>query len=119
MLEVFRRPPQQKSIGNVSLRQIRIHLKRAPAVKFGLLQPGSRRIVFEVSRSTDERKRGVSQRKSRIARDRVREVCCSFVQKRGIAGGAEPITVHEFRIGQGIVAVTRASLTDGWTQGPV
>jgi hypothetical protein len=48
----------------------------------------------------------VCQRKSSSARDGVREVDCSFAQKGGIVGRAESITVHEFRNGQRIVAVT-------------
>ena len=60
----------------------------------------------------------MSEGKSGIARDRIAQMLSGFVERRGIAGGSEPVTPYEFRIRHRVLAVSWAAL-DHWSQRPV
>src|SRR5689334_14946663 len=80
-------------------------------MKFGPLQPFAGRIEFEMTSRTCKRKRSMSQRETWIARDCIAQALRRFIQQRSISGGAKPVTAYEFRISQGILAISRALLS--------
>src|SRR3984893_7791970 len=98
MLEVFRWSPKQKSIGDVSFGQIRIHFKRPTAVKLCLVQPYAGRIEFEKTSRTNKRKGRISKGETWISYERIAQARCCFIQQRRIAGRAKPVAAYEFRI---------------------
>src|SRR5262249_22820215 len=49
MLKILRRPPKEKSAGDVSFGKIRVNLERSPAMEFSLLQPNASWVEFEVA----------------------------------------------------------------------
>src|SRR5882724_3982531 len=79
-------------------------------MKFGLLQPRARRIKFKVASRAHNRKGGVRQGKRGISIDRMAQVLSGFVEHRWITRRTEPVTSYEFRVGHGVLAVSRAAL---------
>lgn len=91
-------------------RQIGRKFQRARAVKFRLLQPDARRIKLKVAAGANQRKSGMRQRETRIARYGGAQMALRLFKQNGITRRTEPVAAHEFRICQRIFAVPQTAL---------
>jgi len=96
--------------GDMGLGKVRVEVKSAAAMELRFLKPDVRRVEFKVARGAGKRKRCMSQRKCRVARDRVRKMLTGAVHNRRITRGRDAISAHEFRVGERITAVPRPLL---------